>query len=73
MIIRKNDPFINENGEMIRINARHFSSDYAVSVFLFNEESEEYDIFDRDTFYTAAEVRKLAGANEITWKDDSEE
>ena len=73
MIIRKNDQFINENDEMIRINARHFSSDYAVSVYHYNDESGEYDIFDRDTFYTAAEVRKLAGANEITWQDDSEE
>ena len=73
MIIRKGDQFINENNVLIRVNAKHFDSDYAVSVYQYNDETEEYDIFDRDTFYTAAEVRKLAGANEITWKDDSEE
>ena len=73
MIIRKGDQFINENNELIRVNAKHFSSDYAVSVYQYNDETEEYDIFDRDTFYTNTEMCRLAKAKCITWDDDAEE
>lgn len=69
MIIRKNDEFMNENGELIVITGKHFS-DYAVSVYQYNDESEEYDVFDRETFYTAAEIRRLANAKEITWEEE---
>lgn len=69
MIIKKNDEFVNENGELVVINSKHFS-DYSVSVYLYNEDTEEYDIFDRDTIYTALEVKHLANAKEITWEED---
>ena len=69
MIIKRNDEFINDNGELVRITGKHFS-DYAVDIFEFNDETEEYDIFDRNTIYTAHEVRILAKAREITWCDE---
>lgn len=71
MIIRKNDQFVNDNGELVVLTGKHFS-DYAVSIYHYNEESEEYDIHDRDTIYTAHEIRQLAKAREITWSDDEE-
>ena len=67
------EKYINENGELIRVNAKHFDRDYAVSVYLYNEETEEYDIFDRDTFYTSTEMCRLAKAKLITWYDDAKE
>lgn len=69
MIIRKNDSFMNDNGELVVITGKHFS-DYAVSVYHYNDDTEEYDIFDRDTIYTAYEVRKIANAREITWSEE---
>lgn len=69
MIIRKNDSFVNDNNELVVITGKHFD-DYAVSVYHYNDDTEEYDIFDRDTIYTAYEVRKIAGAKEITWSED---
>lgn len=73
MIIRKGDQFINENGELIRVNAKHFDRDYAVSVYHYNDETEEYDIFDRDTIYTNIEMCRLAKTKCITWNDNVEE
>lgn len=69
MLIHKGDTFINENNEMVQINAPHFG-DYAVSIFHYNEETEDFDIHDRDTFYTATEIRRLTGAKSITWEEE---
>lgn len=69
MIIRKNDEFVNDNNELVVITGKHFD-DYAVSIYHYNDDTEEYDIFDRDTIYTAHEVRKIAGAKEITWSEE---
>jgi hypothetical protein len=69
MIIRKNDSFTNDNGELVVITGKHFN-DYAVSIYQYNDDTEEYDIFDRDTFYTTSEVRKIAKAKEITWSEE---
>lgn len=71
MIIKKNDEFVNENGELVRIVDKHFN-DYAVEIFDYNEDTEEYDIYDRSTIYTACEVRKLTNAREITWSDEDD-
>jgi hypothetical protein len=71
MLIRKNDEFVNENGELVIITGKHFS-DYAVSIYQYNDDTENYDIFDRDTIYTAYEVKRLANAKEITWGDEAE-
>ena len=70
MIIRKNDSFVNDNGELVVINGKHFNV-YAVSVYHYNDDTEEYDIFDRYTFYTTYYVRKIANAKEITWSDEN--
>lgn len=70
MIIRKNDSFVNENNELVVITGKHFS-DYAVSIYHYNDNTEEYDIFDRDTIYTAYEVRKIAKAKKITWSEEA--
>ena len=72
MIIRKNDEFINENNELVRVNSKHFDRDYAVSIFEYNEDTEEYDIWDRDTIYTGGEICRLAGTKSITWEDEEE-
>lgn len=69
MLIHKGDTFINDNGEMVQLNAPHFG-DYAVSIYHYNEETEDFDIHDRDTIYTAAEIRRLANAKSITWKEE---
>ena len=69
MIIRKNDEFVNDNGDLVVITGKHFS-DYAVSIYHYNDDTENYDILDRDTIYTAHEVRKIAGAKEITWSEE---
>lgn len=71
MIIKKNDEFVNENDELARIVGKHFD-DYAVEIFRYNEDTEEYDIYDRSTIYTAHEVRKLANAREITWSEEND-
>lgn len=70
MIIRKNDSFINENDELVVITGKHFS-DYAVSIYHYNDDTDDYDIFDRNTFYTAYEVRKIANVKEITWSEEA--
>ena len=72
MIIKKNDEFINQNNQLVRITGKHFS-DYAVDVFEYNDDSENYDIYDSSTIYTAGEIRRLAGAKEITWIEDDED
>lgn len=71
MIIRKNDSFVNENGELVVINGKHFN-DYAVSVYHYNDDTEEYDIYDRDTIYTNTEMCRLAKTKCITWDDVKE-
>jgi hypothetical protein len=71
MIIKKNDEFVNENDELVRIVGKHFD-DYAVEIFHYNEDTEEYDIYDRSTIYTAHEVRRLANAREITWSEEDD-
>ena len=71
MIIKKYDEFVNQNGELVRLIGKHFN-DYAVEIFNYNEDTEEYDIYDRSTIYTAPEVRRLVDAREITWSDEDD-
>lgn len=72
MIIKKNDEFINQNNQLVRITGKHFSN-YAVDVFEYNDDSENYDIYDSSTIYTISEVKRLADAKEITWNDDTDD
>ena len=68
-VIRKGDTFFDDNGHMIQINAPHFG-DYAVSIYDYNDDTEDYDIFYGDTIYTAREVSKLAKAKGVVWSED---
>lgn len=72
MIIRKNDTFVNDNGELVCITGRHFGTSYTVSIYHYNEDTEDYDIFDRTTVLTQGEVRRLARVRDITWSDEED-
>lgn len=72
MIIKKNDEFINKNNELVRITGKHFN-DYAVEIYNYNDNTEEYNIYDGSTIYTEYEIRKLANAKEIKWSGENED
>ena len=71
MIIKKNDSFVNSNDELVVVTGKHFS-DYSVSIYKYNEDTDEYDIHDSDTVYTPSEMKKLTGSREIIWDGDTE-